>query len=80
MTTTLNLRMKIGIQSEGNMEENKHQIRNELFIDALSSIVVGASVVVITLLTTWATFGKPDWKTAVGLGSGLATYFFLVGK
>ena len=72
--------MKIGIQSEGNMEENKHQIRNELFIDALSSIVVGASVVVITLLTTWATFGMPDWKTAVGLGSGLATYFFLVGK
>lgn len=62
------------------MEENKHQIRNELFIDALSSIVVGASVVVITLLTTWATFGMPDWETAVGLGSGLATYFFLVGK
>lgn len=62
------------------MEENKHQIRKELFIDALSSIVVGASVVVITLLTTWATFGTPDWKTAVGLGSGLATYFFLVGK
>lgn len=72
--------MKIGIQSEGNMEENKHQIRNELFIDALSSIVVGASVVVVTLLTTWATFGMPDWKTDVGLGSGLATYFFLVGK
>lgn len=68
------------MKSEENMEENKHQIRNELFIDALSSIVVGASVVVITLLTTWATFGLPDWKTAVGLGSGLATYFFLVGK
>ena len=62
------------------MEENKHQIRNGLFIDALSSIVVGAGVLLVTLLTTWATFGTPDWQTAVGLGSGLATYFFLVGK
>ena len=62
------------------MEENKHQTRNELCIDTLPAIVVGASVVVVTLLTTWATFGMPDWETAVGLGSGLATYFFLVGK
>ena len=62
------------------MEENKHQTRNELRIDALSSIVIGTAVLVVTLLTTWATFGMPDWKTAVGLGSGLATYFFLVGK
>ena len=62
------------------MEENKHQIRNELCIDALSAIVIGTAVLVVTLLTTWATFGMPDWQTAVGLGSGLATYFFLVGK
>ena len=62
------------------MEETKHQTRSELCIDALSSIVVGTAVLVVTLLTTWATFGMPDWKTAVGLGSGLATYFFLVGK
>ena len=62
------------------MEENKHQIRNNLFIDALSSIVVGAGVLLVTLLTTWTTFGTPDWQTAVGLGSGLATYFFLVGE
>lgn len=62
------------------MEENKHQIRSNLCIDVLSSIAVGAGVLLVTLLTTWATFGTPDWKTAVGLGSGLATYFFLVGK
>lgn len=62
------------------MEENKHQIRNNLCVDALSSIVVGAGVLLVTLLTTWTTFGTPDWQTAVGLGSGLATYFFLVGK
>ena len=72
--------MKIGTQSRRNMEENKHQTRNELCIDALSSIVIGTAVLVVTLLTTWATFGMPDWQTAVGLGSGLATYFFLVGK
>ena len=62
------------------MEENKHQIRNGLFIDTLSSIVVGSGVLAVTLITTWATFGTPDWQTAVDLGSGLATYFFLVGK
>lgn len=62
------------------MEENKHQIRNELCIDALSAIVVGTAVLVVTLLTTWATFGIPDWQMAVSIGSGLATYFFLVGK
>lgn len=62
------------------MEENKHQIRNNLCIDALSSIVVGSGVLAVTLITTWATFGTPDWQTAVGLGSGLATYFFMVGK
>lgn len=62
------------------MEENKHQIRSQLCIDALSSIVVGAGVLLVTLITTWTTFGTPDWQIAVGLGSGLATYFFLVGK
>lgn len=34
------------------MEENKNQIRNELCIDALASIAVGAGVLVVTLLTT----------------------------
>ena len=70
----------MGLEVRENMEENKHQIRNGLCVDALSSIVVGAGVLLVTLLTTWTTFGTPDWQTAVGLGSGLATYFFLVGK
>ena len=70
----------MGFKVRENMEENKHQIRNGLCIDALSSIVVGAGVLLVTLLITWTAFGTPDWQTAVGLGSVLATYFFLVGK
>lgn len=62
------------------MEDNKHQVRNDLCINFISAVVVGLTVLLVTLIVTWSAFGMPDWKTAVGLSSGFATYFFLVGK
>ena len=62
------------------MKEENRQTLISLCVDALASIVVGASVVVTVLLVSLGTFGMPDWYSAVSLGTALGTYFFLVGK
>lgn len=62
------------------MKEENRQTLIDLCVDALASIVVGASVVVVVLLVSLGAFGTPDWHSAVSLGTALGTYFFLVGK
>lgn len=62
------------------MKEENRQNLISLCVDALASVVVGASVVVAVLLVSLAAFGLPDWYGATTLGTALGTYFFLVGK